>query len=148
MEETNMIRVLALGVFDILHLGHLYYLNQAKSLGDELVVVVASDSKASFKMGEMGEPIFPEQVRLEIISSLKPVSKAVLNNGRDLYKIIEELKPNIIALGYDQKYDIVKMEKELAKMGLKVKVKRLRRHPNSLLSRSKIIYAIVSRDWT
>lgn len=143
-----MIRVLALGVFDILHLGHLYYLNQAKSLGDELVVVVASDSKASFKMGEMGEPVFPEQVRLEIISSLKPVDQAVLNNGRDLYKIIEELKPNIIALGYDQKYDIVKMEKEIAKMGLKVKVKRLKKHPNSLLSSSKIIYSIVSRDWT
>jgi len=143
-----MIRVLALGVFDILHLGHLYFLNQAKSLGDELVVVVASDSNASFKMGEMGEPVFPEQVRLEIIRSLKPVDQAVLNNGRDLYKIIEELKPNIIALGYDQKYDIVKMEKELARIGLEVKVKRLRKHPNGLLSSSKIIYSIVSRQWT
>ena len=143
-----MIRIMALGVFDILHLGHLYYLNQAKSLGDELVVVVACDSKGNLTMGELGEPIFPEQMRLEIISSLKPVDQAVLNNGRDLYKIIEELKPNIIALGYDQKYDIVKMERELAKMGLNVKVKRLRKHPNSLLSSSKIIYSIVSRDWT
>jgi len=140
-----MIRVLALGVFDILHLGHLYYLKQAKSLGDELVVVVASDSKVTSKMGK---PVFPEEVRLEIIRSLKPVDHAILNNGRDLYKIIEELKPNIIALGYDQKYDIIKMEKEFAKMGLEVKVKRLRKHQNALLSSSKIIYTIVSRDWT
>lgn len=143
-----MTRVMALGVFDILHLGHLYYLNQAKSLGDELVVVVASDPKANLKMGELEEPMFPEQVRLEIISALKPVDHAVLNNGQDLYKIIEELKPNIIALGYDQKYDIVKMEKKLAKMGLEVKVKRLRKHPNSLLSSSKIVYTIIAKDWT
>lgn len=145
MVILSMTRVLALGVFDILHLGHLYYLNQAKNLGDELIVVVASDSNATFIMGE---PIFPEQVRVEIVSTLKPVDQVVLNNGRNFFKIIEELKPDIIALGFDQKYDIVKMERELAKIGLKVKIKRLKKHPNSLLTSSKIVHAIISRDWT
>lgn len=140
-----MTRVLALGVFDILHLGHLYYLNQAKNLGDELIVVVASDSNTRFIMGE---PVFPEQVRLEIIKTLKPVDQAILNNGRDLYKVIQDLEPDIIALGYNQKFDILKMKKELAKIGLNAKVKRLPKHPNSLLSSSKIVHAIVSRDWT
>ena len=96
----------------------------------------------------MSEPILPDQVRLEIINSLKPVDQAVLSNGRDLYNIIKELNPNIIALGYDQKYDIVKMEKNFKKLGLNVKVKRLPKHPNSLLSSSKLIHTIISRDWT
>ena len=137
-----MTRVMALGVFDILHLGHLYYLNQAKTLGDELIVVVASDSSAR---SEMSEPVIPEQLRVKIVSSLKPVDQAVLNNGQDIYKNIEDFKPDIIALGYDQKYDPVKIKKELAKRGLKAKVKRLRRHPNHLLGSSELIYTIVSR---
>ena len=145
MVILNMTRVMAIGVFDILHLGHLYYLNQAKKLGDELIVVVASDSNARFIMGE---PVFPEPVRLEIVSSLKPVDQVVLNNGRTIFKIIEELKPDIVALGYDQRFDIKKMENELFKMGLKVKIKRLKKHPNSLLSSSKIVHAIISKDWT
>jgi FAD synthetase len=143
-----MVRVLALGIFDILHLGHLYYLNQARKLGDELVVVVASDLKASLENEEMENPIFPEIVRLEIIKSLKPVDQAILNNGRDFYKVIQDIDPDIIALGYNQKFDIAKMEKELTNMGLNTKVKRLRKHPNSLLSSSKIIHKIISRDWT
>ena len=145
MVILSMTRVMALGIFDIVHLGHLYYLNQAKNLGDELIVVVASDANARFIMGD---PVFPEMVRLEIVSSLKPVDHVVLNNGRNIYKIIEELKPDILALGFDQKFDVKKMENELFKMGLKVKIERLKKHPNSLLSSSKIVHAIISRDWT
>jgi FAD synthetase len=143
-----MIRVLALGIFDILHLGHLYYLNQARKLGDELIVIVSSDLKASLENEEKEDPIFPELVRLEIIKSLKPVDKAILNNGRDFYKVIQDLEPDIIALGYDQKFDITKMKNELSKIGLNAKVKRLSKHPNSLLSSSKIIHKIISREWT
>ena len=143
-----MVRVLALGIFDILHLGHLYYLNQAKKLGDELVVVVASDSEENLKNEEKDKPIFPDLVRLEIIRSLKPVDQAVLNNGRDFYKVIQDLEPDIIALGYDQKFDILKLKTELNKIGLNAKVKRLPKHPNSLLSSGKIIHKIVTRDWT
>jgi len=145
MVILSMTRVMALGIFDIVHLGHLYYLNQAKNLGDELIVVVASDANARFIMGD---PVFPEMVRLEIVSSLKPVDHVVLNNGRNIYKIIEELKPDILALGFDQKFDVKKMENELFKMGLKVKIERLKKHPNSLFSSSKIVHAIISRDWT
>lgn len=138
-----MTRVMAFGVFDILHLGHLYYLNQAKNLGDELIVAVASDSSVRSKMSE---PIIPEQLRVMIVDSLKPVDQAVLNNGQDIFKNIEEFKPDIIALGYDQKYYAVKIKKELAKRGLKIKVKRLRRHPNHLLGSSELIHKIVSRE--
>lgn len=137
-----MVRVMASGVFDLIHLGHVHYLEEAKRLGDELVVVVARDSTVR---REKHEPITPEEFRRHLVESLKPVDRAVLGGEGDIYKIVEELKPDIIALGYDQYHDAERIERELKERGLDVKVVRLTELDGDLDGTRKIIKKVV--DW-
>lgn len=137
-----MTRVMASGVFDILHTGHVHYLNEARMLGDELVVVVATDKTVRRRKHE---PITPEKMRLELIQSLKPVDRAVLGKEGDMFKIVAEIKPDIIAIGYDQTFDEKKLEEELAARGMNVKVVRLSRYSEDLNGTRKIIRRII--DW-
>lgn len=136
-----MVRVMATGVFDILHLGHLHYLEESKKLGDELVVVVATDTTVRKRKHE---PITPEKMRCELVASLKPVDKAVLGReGGDIFEIVKDLRPDIITLGYDQPFDQQNLEKELAKRGLKVKVVRMPHLDHDLDGTRKIINKII-----
>ncbi|MEW6069921.1 MAG: adenylyltransferase/cytidyltransferase family protein [Candidatus Thermoplasmatota archaeon] len=137
-----MVRVMASGVFDILHPGHIYYLEEAKKLGDELVVVVARDSTVRKCKHE---PITNEKMRLAMVSALKPVDKAVLGYEGDVYRIVQELKPDIIALGYDQAWDEEKIRADLEKLGVKVKVVRLPEFAGDLSGTRRIIRKII--DW-
>jgi len=136
-----MVRVMATGVFDIIHLGHLHYLEESKRLGDELVVVVATDSTVRKRKHE---PITPEKMRLELVASLKPVDKAVLGKeGGDIYEIVRDLRPDIITIGYDQPFKEKDLEKDLAKRGLKVKVVRMPHLDHDLDGTRKIITKII-----
>ena len=136
-----MVRVMATGVFDIIHLGHLHYLEESKKLGDELVVVVATDTTVRKRKHE---PITPEKMRCELVASLKPVDKAVLGReGGDIFEIVKDLRPDIITLGYDQPFDQQNLEKELAKRGLKVKVVRMPHLDHDLDGTRKIISKII-----
>lgn len=136
-----MVRVMATGVFDILHLGHLHYLEESKKLGDELVVVVATDTTVRKRKHE---PITPEKMRCELVASLKPVDKAVLGReGGDIFEIVKDLRPDIITLGYDQPFDQQNLEKELQKRGLKVKVVRMPHLDHDLDGTRKIINKII-----
>jgi FAD synthetase len=137
-----MVRVVATGVFDIIHLGHVHFLEKAKDLGDELVVIVARD-KTARKMKH--EPITSEGMRVELVQSLKPVDRAVLGYEDDMYRIISEVRPDIIALGYDQKFDEKELERELKKRGLTVRIVRLPHLDHDLDGTRKIIRRIV--DW-
>lgn len=137
-----MVRVMASGVFDLVHLGHLYYLMEAKKLGDELVVVVARDNTVR-KLKH--EPIMAENLRLEMVKGLKPVDLAVLGYSDDPYRIVIELRPDIIALGYDQAHDPEAIQEELEKRGLKVKVVRLPQFRDELNATRKLIRKVV--DW-
>jgi FAD synthetase len=132
---------MATGVFDILHLGHLHYLEESKKLGDELVVVVATDTTVRKRKHE---PITPEKMRRELVASLKPVDKAVLGReGGDIFEIVKDLRPDIITLGYDQPFDQRNLEKELSKRGLKVKVVRMPHLDHDLDGTRKIISKII-----
>lgn len=133
---------MASGVFDLIHLGHVHYLEEAKRLGDELVVVVARDSTVR---RQKHEPITPEEFRRHLVESLKPVDKAVLGGEGDMYQVVEELKPDIIALGYDQFHDAERIEEELKERGLDVKVVRLSELDGDLDGTRKIIKKVV--DW-
>jgi len=138
-----MVRVMATGVFDILHPGHVMFLREAKKLGDELYVVVARDSTAE-KLKH--KPIMDEEMRRFMVESLKPVDRAVIGYEDDMYRIVEEIKPDIIVLGYDQKFSENEIEEECAKRGLKVKVIRLGKFGEGDLNGTrKIIYRIVDR---
>ncbi len=137
-----MTRVMATGVFDILHTGHLHYLNEARKLGDELVVVVATDATVRKRKHE---PITPEAMRVELVGALKPVDKAVLGREGDMFEIVAQLKPDVIALGYDQRFDEKKLEGELKARGMKVMVVRLGKYEDDLNGTRKIIKKVI--DW-
>jgi FAD synthetase len=114
-------RILATGTFDILHPGHVYFLTQARALGDELFVIVARDSNITHKP----KPIVPEEQRLEMVSAIGAVDKAILGSEKDMFEPLKGIRPDIIALGYDQHFDIELLEKELTKRGLTAKVVRI-----------------------
>ena len=92
--------VLAGGVFDIIHPGHINTLNAAKKLGDFLVVVIATD-KTAVKMKKR-KPLHSAQLRQELVSSLNMVDLCIIGNDEDIFKTVDLVKPQVIALGYDQ----------------------------------------------
>ena len=95
--------VLAGGVYDVLHLGHLAALSEAKTLGDVLVAVVATD--ITVEMLKTRKPIFPEQDRRALVEGLKPVDKAILGYedvGMGYEQVLMDVMPDVVAFGYDQ----------------------------------------------
>ena len=95
--------VLAGGVYDVLHLGHLAALSEAKGLGDVLVAVVATDITVEMLKGR--KPVFPQEDRRALVEGLKPVDKAILGYedvGFGFEQILIEVMPDIVAFGYDQ----------------------------------------------
>ena len=134
---------MATGTFDLLHMGHIYYLREAKKLGDELFVVVARDSTVR-KLKH--EPVTPEEMRVGLIRELKMVDEAVLGHEDDMYAVLKEIKPDVIALGYDQIHDEEKIKKELKKRKLDAKVVRLPKYSKieDLNGTRRIIGKIIS----
>jgi FAD synthetase len=120
-----MVKVMATGTFDLLHMGHIYYLKEAKKLGDILAVVVATDATVR-KLKH--DPITPQEIRVNLIKELKIVDEAYLGHEQDMYAIVEEIKPDIIALGFDQIHDADTIKNELKKRKLNVKVVRLSKY--------------------
>ncbi len=135
-----MVRVMATGVFDLIHLGHIYYLEQAKKLGDELVVVVARDSTVR-RMKH--EPITPEEVRRELVAALKPVDRAVLGVEGDIFETVVRVRPDIIALGHDQPFKEDWVEEECRRRGIHIKVVRLGKLGGELNGTRKIVRKIL-----
>jgi FAD synthetase len=147
-EKTSKNRkiVLASGVFDLLHLGHVKFLEEAKKAGGqnaELVVIVARDSNVEKSKGK--KPIMPENQRRALVESLKVVDEAILGYKEfDIEKVIEKIKPDVIVFGYDQE-DMEKTVKDCIKMkGLNVKIVRVGRfREDDLDSSSKIKQKII-----
>ncbi|MDD3858054.1 MAG: FAD synthase [Methanoculleus sp.] len=135
-----MIRVVATGTFDILHPGHLYYLEESRNLGDELVVIVARDTNVKHKP----RPILPEDQRLRVVRALRPVDHALLGDLYDMFRPIEELRPDIITLGFNQHFDEGHLRQKLRERGLDADVVRIPGYPGSLASSSKIIERILN----
>ena len=110
-----MTLVMASGVFDILHTGHISYLEQARSLGDELVVVVACDSTVRRRKHE---PITPEVMRARLVGALKPVDRSIIGREGDMLDTVAEIKPDIIVLGYDQGFNEEELHQRLSDRGM------------------------------
>lgn len=92
--------VLAGGVFDIIHPGHIYTLGEAAKLGDVLVVVVATD-KTAVRM-KRRRPLHTQQQRRDLVGALRIVDAAVVGDEDDIFRTVAHIRPQIIALGYDQ----------------------------------------------
>jgi len=115
--------VLAGGVFDIIHPGHISTLNAAKALGDVLVVVVATDNTA-IKMKKRN-PIHNQEQRQELVNSLEVVDLCLIGQENDIFKTVNLVKPQIIALGYDQVHQEQFITEGCKKIKLDAKVARL-----------------------
>lgn len=114
--------MVATGVFEIIHPGHILFLKEARKLGDELTVIMARDKRVR---GHKRELFIPESQRLEVVKAVKWVNNAILGDEDDIFKPIMNLKPDIIALGKNQDFDEKELKRELEERGLKVKVVRI-----------------------
>ncbi len=135
-----MRRVVATGTFDILHPGHLYYLEESRKLGDELYVIVARDANVKHKP----KPVIPEDQRLHMVAALKPVDHAILGDLHDMFRPIAEIQPDIITLGFNQHFDEEHLRQNLGERGLDAEVGRIAGYFGSLASASKIIERILN----
>ena len=133
--RTSLKVVLAGGVFDIIHPGHIHTLNSAKALGDVLIVVVATDKTAQ-KMKKR-VPLHNQKLRRELVDSLLMVDLCVVGSEEDIFKTVDLVQPEVIALGYDQVHQEKFIIDGCRKINLDVKVARLQ-SPIPEFSSSKI----------
>jgi len=127
--------VLAGGVFDIIHPGHIHTLNAAKALGGVLVVAIATDKTAE-KMKKRS-PLHNQELRRELVSCLSMVDKAIVGHEDDIFQTVKEVKPDIIVLGYDQVHQEKFISDGCKRINLDVEIVRLE-SPVPHLSSSEI----------
>ena len=136
-------KVMAVGVFDLLHAGHLHYLEQAKSLGDYLTVVVAHDDTVRMRKHE---PVTNHDLRKRMVEGLKPVDEAIIGNSPEvsIFEILPVVNPDIIALGYDQEHAEDSIRLRLQELGYdKITVTRVEGLSDDLDGTRKIIARIL-----
>jgi FAD synthetase len=148
MRGVNIKIIMATGTFDIIHPGHGYYLEESKKVGgkdSKLVVVVARDSTVRSKKRV---PVVDEKQRLEVVKMIKFVNEAYLGNENDMFKIVKEIKPDIITIGSDQNYDITNLKKELTDRGINTEVVKIEGYKKGQLdSTCKIIKKIKGMEF-
>ena len=127
--------VLAGGVFDIIHPGHIHTLNAAKALADVLVVAIATDKTAQ-KMKKR-QPLHNQELRRELVSCLSMVDKAIVGHEDDIFETVKAIKPDIIVLGYDQVHQEQFISDGCKRINLDVEIVRLQ-SPVPELSSSEI----------
>ncbi len=141
--------VLASGTFDLLHLGHVKYLEEAKKAGGEyaeLIVIVARDETFEKMKGE--RPVMPEDQRRALVESLKVVDEAILGyEDLEISGVIKKIKPDIIAVGYDQGEIERKVQKAITEDELKVRVVKIGRFGKEELNSSSKIKRKIIRSW-
>ena len=115
--------VLAGGVFDIIHPGHIHTLNAAKALGGVLVVANATDKTAE-KMKKR-PPLHNQELRRELVSCLTMVDSAIVGHENDIFETVKEIKPDIIVLGYDQVHQEKFIDNGCKRINLDVEIIRL-----------------------
>lgn len=128
--------VMIFGTFDLFHAGHFNLLKQAKKLGESLIVVVGRDANVKKIKGQL--PVHSEKERLELLQHIDFVDAVVLGDKTDMYKKIKEIKPDVIALGYDQEVFVDKLQTKLDEFKLATKIVRLKPYKSSMYKSSKI----------
>lgn len=137
-----MKRVVATGTFDILHPGHLYYLEESRRLGDELFVIVARDRNVRHKP----RPVIPEEQRVKMVAALRPVDHAILGDLHDMFRPIEEIRPSVITFGFNQHFDEEHIRNALAERGLSVTLVRIGDYEEErFCSSRKVIREVLDR---
>tara|TARA_B100001996_G_C18460062_1_gene515700 strand:+ start:289 stop:741 length:453 start_codon:yes stop_codon:yes gene_type:complete len=138
---------MAVGVFDLLHAGHLHYLEQAKSLGDHLTVVIAHDDTVRMRKHE---PVTSQDLRKRMVAGLKPVDHALIGNPPTvpMYDILPLVEPDVIAIGYDQEHAEAAIRAGLDERGFQnIQLVRVEGLTEDLDGTRKIIDKILSLQW-
>jgi len=138
---SNIRRVVATGTFDILHPGHLWYLKESAALGTELWVIVARDVNVKHKP----RPIIPEEQREIMVGSLNGVYKAVLGDEHDMFRPIEEIRPDIITLGFNQHFEESRLREALNERSLKTDIVRISEYSGTPFTSSRRIVEEIRR---
>lgn len=131
-----MKKVMIFGTFDIIHGGHIHMFKQACEYGDQLIAVVARDANVE-KVKGIG-PMHNENERLDFISHIDLIDRACLGDKTDVYKVIRKEKPEVIALGYDQKVYIDKLANAITRAGLNASIVRLNEYQPKRFKTNKI----------
>lgn len=141
--------VLASGVFDLLHLGHVRFLEEAKKAGGrdaELVVIIARDSTVVKRKG--AKPTVPEDQRCALVASLRVVDCAMLGyEDFDVKEVIDKIKPDVIAFGYDQNGMRDTIRKYMKEKELKLKIVRIGKFGKEILASSSKIKQKIVEDF-
>jgi FAD synthetase len=111
------------GAFEIIHPGHVYALSEAKGLGNTLVVVVATDESVERNKGR--PPATDQASRVGLVSSLRQVDLAVPGNKGSIFDILVKIRPDVVALGYDQRHNAEEIVREAARRGVRITTARL-----------------------
>jgi FAD synthetase len=144
-DRDRVTRVVAQGTFDLLHPGHVHYLRQAAAMGDELHVIVARADNVTHK----DAPLLPVRQRRDTVAALDPVDEARVGHPEDIFAPIEEIRPDVVALGYDQHHDDDAIAAALAERGIDCEVRRADaregRYEGELLSTGRIVDRVLER---
>ncbi|SEH43302.1 FMN adenylyltransferase [Halopenitus malekzadehii] len=139
-----MTRVLAQGTFDLLHPGHVHYLEDAATYGEELHVIVARAANVTHKR----PPILSDEQRREMVDALAAVDTTHLGHESDIFVPVERLDPDVIVLGYDQHHDREAIAEQLAGRGIDCRVERAspreQQYADEVLSTGAIIDRILA----
>ena len=138
-----MTRVVAQGTFDLLHPGHVHYLEDAAAHGDELHAIVARRTNVTHKPA----PVLCARQRRDMVAALDTVDEAHLGDPADVFVPIERLDPDVIVLGFDQHHDEADIADALADRGIDCRVERASgrepKYEDELLSSGDIVDRIL-----
>ncbi|GAA0658447.1 adenylyltransferase/cytidyltransferase family protein [Salarchaeum japonicum] len=138
-------KVVAQGTFDIIHPGHVHYLTDAAGMGDELHVIIARREN----VGHKEKPVLSNEQRRDVVAALDVVDHARVGHESDIFAPIEDIDPDVIALGYDQHHDPEGIQAELDSRGIDCTVERASprdpQHDDELLSTGDIIDRIIDQ---
>jgi FAD synthetase len=111
------------GAFEVIHPGHLHTMSEARKLGNTLVAVVATDKSVLKNKGR--EPVTPQEWRVKLVSAVRTVDVGLAGGQGSIYDTLERVRPDVVALGYDQLHNTVEIEDEARRRGMTLKVVRL-----------------------
>jgi len=111
------------GAFEIIHPGHVHTMAEARKHGNTLVAVVATDKAVLKNKGR--EPVTPQEWRVKLVGAVKSVDVALAGGQGSIYDTLERVRPDVVALGYDQKHNPAEIEDEARRRGITVSVVRL-----------------------
>jgi FAD synthetase len=143
--------VLTSGVFDLLHMGHVRFLEEAKKAGGpkaKLIVIIARDSTVEKRKGK--RPVMPQYQRCALVASLKVVDEAILGyEDFNMEKVLEKIKPDIVAVGYDSQVSGLEQEVKNAvkKKALNIQMLKINKFSSDKLDSSSKIKQRIIEDF-